>query len=442
MDDKLKEGNGVTKPISILFLADTRSYHTGRWLRFFAEKGFRIMLYDALNRPAGMEGVQIVQPGWKDDPQAPYPQRLAHILVDLGIKLREVKPDLLHTHFLVNWGWWGAFSGFHPLLTTIWGSDLNIGTYHSDFHRRANQISLWQSDVVTADSNDLLQRANELTGTDKKGELIYFGIDTDLFEPDRPTDDFRRKYDLESDQIILSPRNFLPNFNITILIEAFAAVVSRFPRARLILLSYQGMDPRYEEKVTELVGRLNLKEKVRRLHALPRGDMADLFNIARLTVSIPDHDGTACSVLESLACQTPVIVSRIASMEEWVGDGDVGFLVDQHDPVELAGKIKEILASPESDRSMGAKGRELVIRRGDVNTEWTKMARLYSQLAAAGRSSVTPDYPGSKIVQDYLAAAAAAITDGDAGRAREIYLALLQGLYKADPEKLEPILGA
>ena len=68
-------------------------------------------------------------------------------------------------------------------------------------------------------------------------------------------------------------------------------------------------------------------------------------------------------VLESLACETPVIVTNVASLPEIVEDGVTGFVVPPNDPQALREKIEFLFANPDVAREMGRTGRERVLRQ-------------------------------------------------------------------------------
>ena len=42
-----------------------------------------------------------------------------------------MRPDLLNTHFLTGYGYWGHFSGFHPNVLTVWGDDVYVTPFES-----------------------------------------------------------------------------------------------------------------------------------------------------------------------------------------------------------------------------------------------------------------------------------------------------------------------
>ncbi len=76
-------------------------------------------------------------------------------------------------------------------------------------------------------------------------------------------------------------------------------------------------------------------------------------------------------LLEAMACETPVLVTRVGGMPETVIDGDVGFVVPPNDPKALGEKIRYISDNPEVAIRMGKAAREHAL----ANFTWDKVAR-------------------------------------------------------------------
>jgi len=58
---------------------------------------------------------------------------------------------------------------------------------------------------------------------------------------------------------------------------------------------------------------------------MPPRDLAKLYNIASCTINISDAEGFGLSTLESLACETPIIVNMTGGLQEQVTDGEQYF---------------------------------------------------------------------------------------------------------------------
>lgn len=76
-------------------------------------------------------------------------------------------------------------------------------------------------------------------------------------------------------------------------------------------------------------------------------------------------------LLEAMACETPVLVTRVGGMPELVPDGEVGFVVPPNDPKALGERIRYLYDNPDVAGRMGKAAREHALR----NFTWDKVAR-------------------------------------------------------------------
>lgn len=66
---------------------------------------------------------------------------------------------------------------------------------------------------------------------------------------------------------------------------------------------------------------------------------------------------------EAMAAEVPVVTSNRCGMPYMVRDGESGFLVDPHDPHDIARRLRQLLGDDALRYAMGAKGREIALDR-------------------------------------------------------------------------------
>jgi glycosyltransferase involved in cell wall biosynthesis len=69
------------------------------------------------------------------------------------------------------------------------------------------------------------------------------------------------------------------------------------------------------------------------------------------------------TLLEAMACATPVICTRVASMPEIVEEGVSGFVVEPGDTSMLRERLSWLAEHPSEAAAMGAAGRKTVLDR-------------------------------------------------------------------------------
>ncbi|MFL6415942.1 MAG: glycosyltransferase family 4 protein [Bryobacteraceae bacterium] len=88
-------------------------------------------------------------------------------------------------------------------------------------------------------------------------------------------------------------------------------------------------------------------------------------------------------LLESMACGTPVICTRVASMPELVEDGVTGFIVPPNDPGALRQAIQFMRTNPATAAEMGQRGRQRVLERFTWDRVADSCLEAYQQPIAA-----------------------------------------------------------
>jgi len=80
-----------------------------------------------------------------------------------------------------------------------------------------------------------------------------------------------------------------------------------------------------------------------------------------LTTQVPELLGQ--TPLEGMACQTPALVTHVASLPEVVAHGETGFVVPPNQPPALGERLRFFRDHPEDVRRMGEMGRRRVLSR-------------------------------------------------------------------------------
>jgi glycosyltransferase involved in cell wall biosynthesis len=77
-------------------------------------------------------------------------------------------------------------------------------------------------------------------------------------------------------------------------------------------------------------------------------------------------EASPVSILEAMACEKPVVATRVGSVSETVLDGRTGYLATPGDAEQIARQTLSLLKSPEKAAAFGRAGREQVISRWSI----------------------------------------------------------------------------
>ncbi len=114
-----------------------------------------------------------------------------------------------------------------------------------------------------------------------------------------------------------------------------------------------------------------------------RGDVVDLHHAFDLFVQSSDDEGTANTVLEAMALETPIVATSVGGTAAMVRDGVDGLLVEAGDATRLAGAIDEALDRPAARAERTRSARSRVEGPLSFDARMDAVEAIYEELATS-----------------------------------------------------------
>jgi N-acetyl-alpha-D-glucosaminyl L-malate synthase BshA len=292
----------------------------------------------------------------------PYTDALASKLYEVA---SEYALDLLHVHYAIP----HAVSAYLaremlrserylPVVTTLHGTDITLVGRDPSF-LPITRFGIERSDVTTAISSYLRDATHETFCTGCSIEVIYNFIDAEYYH--RAADpSLKRSLAPGGEKIIMHVSTFRPIKRITDCIEVMARVRERGGvRARLIMC---GDGPERADAET-LAERLGVSDSVEFVGKQPQSQIRDYLSVADLLLLPSLSESFGLSALEAMACEAPVIATRVGGLPEVVEDGGCGYLFEVGDVQSMAEAAIEILSDESLGERLGRRGREIAVTR-------------------------------------------------------------------------------
>jgi glycosyltransferase involved in cell wall biosynthesis len=207
-------------------------------------------------------------------------------------------------------------------------------------------------------------------------EVILGGVDADLFVP--PPEGPRPARDR-----VLFVGRLLPHKGIDVLIDAL-------PPGLPLTVCGRPYSPSYFEN---LQWRATGKDVRFVTDADDRG-ILDLYRRAWVNVlpsvytdcyghihTLPELMGF--TLLEAMACGTPVLCSRVGGMPEYIDEGQTGFVFDT--TAELTERLRLLAGDPARVEQMGARARRVIEERFDLKVAGRRTLDVYRRVLARRR---------------------------------------------------------
>lgn len=281
--------------------------------------------------------------------------------------VRDVRPDVVHAHWLTAYGVLAAAMRLRPLIAMAWGSDVYRAT---PFQLLQIRFVLRRADFAMTDSSDLLSRLVELGADPGRAHLLNWGVDLDRFAPAPDRRAVRSALGLGDGPMVLSPRAVAPLYNVGVIAEAFerAGVAG----SQLVVKHIATGEPD--------IGR-PLPAGARIVGHVPYAELAEYYRAANVCVSIPDSDSSPRSVWEAMACGCSCVLSDLPWVDELIEDGRHALVVAPT-PEAVAAAVRRLLTDPQLAARIGSEGRALVEAHRSQGTEMDRLSALYRAIAS------------------------------------------------------------
>ena len=373
----------------ICYIADGRYIHARRWMRYFSEQGAEMHLVSfAPMMPDHIRAVEEV--GRYHGELSNFHLKRFWITADEVRRLRGLlkreKIDVLHCHFLGANAWYAALSGFRPLVITVMGGGdvCGPGWQPSGARERVlTPFTLRQADLVTSWSRVMADAVRPYCRDETPIEVVHGGVDLTRFHPGPKPQYLRERLSLPPDaKVVFSPRLMRPLSNIKQIALAAGTVVQQLPQAHFLFVApAEERNEAYENEVRTILRDVGASDNSQFIGAIAHDEMADYHRLADVTISIPSTDGTPMTVLESMACGTPVVVGDIPDYDrKYFENGETVLMADPLNPELIADALLTLLLDASVAQRVSAEAERRVRATGSYESQMSKMNQLYLDL--------------------------------------------------------------
>lgn len=290
--------------------------------------------------------------------------------VCMGERMRAEGVDHVHAHYAT-----------HPALAAwiihrLTGIPYSVTVHaHDIFVERAMLTSKLQAAAFVAsisvyNREYLAQHCGD--GVARKTQLIHCGIEPARYSPRRGGD---------GRFTLLSIGSLQPYKGQAVLIEACRLLAERGLDFTCRIVGDGELRAALQGQVAAagLQGRVELtgaqtQEQVARLLAT-----ADGYVQPSVITPSGKMEGIPVALMEALACELPVVASRLSGIPELIRDEQTGLLVEPRDAAALAAAIERLQADPRLARRLGRAGRALVLKEFDQAENAARLAALFER---------------------------------------------------------------
>jgi L-malate glycosyltransferase len=307
----------------------------------------------------------------------PYDLALASKIVEVA---ETVKLDVMHMHYAIPHAA-AAFLAreiykakrYLPFVTTLHGTDITLVGAHKSF-LPVTKFSIAQSDAVTAISKYLAAETSRTFDIDHVEIIPNFINATHYYRRDNQA--LRQRLAPKQEKLLMHVSNFRPVKRITDCVRAFALLRAKCAQCVRLVMCGDGPE---REKAELLAKELGVAEDVLFVGSVP--NIADYLSVADVFLLPSETESFGLAALEAMACEVPVIASRVGGLPEVVREGETGYLVSIGDIQAIASCAGELFDNEVKRSDMGRKARAVAITEFTTERVIPQYIQLYERVA-------------------------------------------------------------
>jgi glycosyltransferase involved in cell wall biosynthesis len=207
-------------------------------------------------------------------------------------------------------------------------------------------------------------------------QMIYNGVDISRAEDNGGrAAAFRGRFGIPNDRaVVLQVSWIIPEKGVLDLLEAARIVTSQSPRAHFVIV---GEGP-FRAEYTERAGELGLADRITWTGLVEDVVGAGAYDAAEVVCQVSRWEEVFGWVIaEAMACEKPVIATRVGGIPEVVADDESGWLIERGDVEGLARKVLRLLEDPARRQAMGVAGKKRVAAKFNLRTNVAQLVRAY-----------------------------------------------------------------
>jgi L-malate glycosyltransferase len=286
--------------------------------------------------------------------------------------------DLLHVHYAIPHSISAILAReslkpkrYLPVITTLHGTDITlVGADRS--YLPITRYGIVQSDGVTAISNYLKEATKETFQFDDIEVIPNFVCQSEYAR--HPVEELRAKLSPGGEPLLVHVSNFRPVKRPVDCVEILARVLKKGIATRLVMVG----DGSERTNVEHRARCLKVDDKIAFVGKQP--NIVDYLSASDVLLLPSEQESFGLAALEAMACEVPVVASRVGGLPEVVTDGETGFLSDVGDVDKMAEDAGRLLADSELRGEMGKRARESAISRYRTDIVIPKYIEFYEKV--------------------------------------------------------------
>jgi len=302
----------------------------------------------------------------------------------LKCRLRELKPDIVHTHSSkagIIGRWAAHHAGCGGIVHTIHGLAFTASTSKlvNASYRYAEKLAAPITDKIVCVARAMADQS--LAGGVGRADqyvTVYSGMDTRPFvDPPVSRDDVRRELGLAPEHLAVGTIARL--FDLKghdDLLDIAPALCARYPQLRFLWIGDGSLRGAFEKRIDAM----QLKDRFILTGLVSPAKIPQLTNAMDVLVHPSRREGLARALPQGSLAGKPILAYDIDGNREAFIPNETGYILPPFDKTQLAERIASLAENESLRRAMGEKGRAFALARFDTKVMVAGLERVYGEV--------------------------------------------------------------
>lgn len=311
----------------------------------------------------------------------PYTLALASMMAKVA---EQENLDLLHVHYAIPHSISAILAReslkpkrYLPVITTLHGTDITlVGADRS--YLPITRYGIVQSDGVTAISHYLKDETRETFEFDDIKVIPNFVCKSEYAR--HPVAELRASLAPQGEPLLVHVSTLRPVKRPVDCVEILARVLQKGISTRLVMIGDGSERPRAEQRARDL----GIADQC--LFVGEQANIVDYLSTADVLLLPSAQESFGLAALEAMACEVPVVASRVGGVPEVVTDNETGFLSEVGDVDKMAADAARLLTNEKLRLEMGKRARESALSRYRTEIIIPQYIKFYEHVLGRRRS--------------------------------------------------------
>lgn len=356
--------------MKILMLCAALSNHTIKWAKGFSTHGHDVLIVSRSDQKL-------------DERLIPENVKVEYLRFKGGLgyyfnvpQFRSIycrfSPDIVNVQYATGYGTLARMSGVKNLVISLFGSDIFEYPYKSKLNKRLLCKNLNYADALASTSNAMAEEAKKILNDELRQITVTpFGVDVDVFS--------KKDNALKKNKLTIGIVKYLePIYDIPLLIEAHSILRDKYGIETMLDIYGDG---KLRLHLEQMVRNLGTEDLVTFHGIIPNTSVPDVLNTMDIFVNCSIKESFGVAVVEAMACELPVVVTRTAGYMEIVDNGINGIILEDRSPKTMARVLKELVEDENMRLKLGKAGRIKVLEEYNWENNYRIMEKLFYDIA-------------------------------------------------------------